>query len=372
MKKPFKIMHVLLTLNTGGAENLVLKLMGKIDRSLYIPHICSLTENGDLEQDFVNMDVPVFVVKKREGIDYSLPFRLSILFRRQKIDLIHTHNISPYLYGVTGAKLAQVPVIIHTEHSNLFPNQRKLIIAERFLAKISDIIISDSQKVEQFLIRNQNISQKKITTILNGIDIDSFDIVVDKLKKRRELGIEIQDLTVGNVARLVSVKDHNTLFIAFKKVSEVFDNVKLIIAGDGPLRNKLENLRQELGLSEKIILLGNRRDIPELMAIFDVFVLSSISEGLSLTLLEAMAAGRAVVATNVGGNPEVVEDKVTGMLVPPGNSLVLAEAIIELLKDKRKQKEMGELGRKRVEQYFSLNTMVKRYEAIYKIFLTKK
>ncbi|MGQ9611022.1 MAG: glycosyltransferase family 4 protein [bacterium] len=373
MEKRINLMHVVLSLNIGGLENLVLKLVKNINREKYNICICSLTANGELENEFNEIGIPVFIVQKHEGVDYSLPIRLSRVFRNRRVDIVHTHNIDPYLYGTIGAKLARVPVIIHTEHSNLFPNQKKLMIAERCLSNISDMIIADSKKVADFLIQRQNIPRRKVITILNAIDIDSFDVTVDIIrKKREELGILENELVIGNVARLVPVKDHHTLLASFSKVSQLISNVRLVIVGDGPLRTELENFCAELELSDKIIFLGKRRDISELMSIFDIFVLSSISEGLSLTLLEAMAAKKPVVATHVGGNPEVVQDNVTGILVPPRNPLALAQALIILIKDKKKLFEMGESGRRRVEQYFSIDVMLEKYEKVYRSSLQKK
>jgi glycosyltransferase involved in cell wall biosynthesis len=260
--------------------------------------------------------------------------------------------VTPYLYGALGAKLALVSVIIHTEHSNLFPEQKKLMIAEKYLSRISNLIIADSEKVSNFLIYHQGISQKKVTTILNGIDIDSYGIIVDRAQKTKELGIDPHDIIIGNVARLVPVKDHYTLLTSFKKVCEAFRDVKLVIAGDGELRSELESFTAKMGLSKNVLFLGSRRDIPELMSIF--------------------AARKAIVATNVGGNPEVVQDKVTGLLVPSKNPSALSEALIYLLRNRDERIKMGESGRKRVEQYFSLDTMVKRYENVYQIALNRK
>jgi glycosyltransferase involved in cell wall biosynthesis len=240
-----------------------------------------------------------------------------------------------------------------------------MLFAERSLAKITDTIICDSNDVANFMIYKQSINSKKIMVILNGIDVEKFQRNIDTTNKKAELQIGEDEMVVGSVGRLVQVKDYPTLLKAFAIITNKINKCKLVILGDGILRAELEAYVNENGLSKKVMFLGSRRDIPEMMQIFDVFVLSSVSEGLPIALLEAMAAGIPVVATMVGGIPEVVVDGGTGLLVPPQNPAVLAEAISSVLLDKEKARYMGTSGRHRVVESFNLSNTSQSYEQVY-------
>lgn len=359
-----KIIHVTLSLNIGGLENLVLKLLSKIDREKYIPHVCTMTANSDLVDEFLANDVCVHVLEKREGIDWSLSFRLRDLFRQLGVDIVHTHNIAPYLYATIGAKMAGVPVVIHTEHSNLFSHQKRLMSAERVFSKVTDAIISDSEKVTAQLISGQKIDPNKVKTIINGIDTDSFAESA-RINLSAKIGIPEEHKVVGIVARLVPVKNHKMLLESFSLIKQKLKRVNLVIVGDGPLRGELESYAKTLGIAEYVTFLGNRRDVPELMSAFNLFALSSLDEGLSLTLLEAMSSGLPIVATEVGGNPEVVVCGETGFIVPSQNPAAFAQACVKLLSDDNLALEMGRQGLERVRALYSIDKMTRSYEQVY-------
>jgi len=247
--------------------------------------------------------------------------------------------------------------LIHTKHSNLDPRQNRLLRAEHFLARKTDFIIADAQDVAKFMVEKQGMPLSKIKLIFNGIDIKRFSAVKKEFTKTKK--------TIGIIARLAGVKDHATLLSAFQIVNRKLPETELLIIGDGPTRNSLQSIADSQQLKDKVFFLGTRRDTPELMAQMDVFVLSSLSEGMSIALLEAMAAGLPVVTTNVGGNPEIVKDNETGFLVPPKNPELLAEKIITLLSDQKLAAAMGEMGRRRAEEYFSINKMARSYEQLY-------
>lgn len=366
MRKSINIMQIVFSLKIGGLENLVVNLVKKMDTAKYNISVCCLKEGGILRRELTDLGIPVFTEQKHEGVDYTLVFRLARLLKQKKIDLIHTHNPAPWLYGAIAARIAGVKVVVHTEHSNLFSNQKRLMLAEKFLSKITDIIISDSEKVTQHLIDKQRISPQKIRTILNGIDIEKFQKEINIKNKKRELGIKEGGLVIGIVARLEPIKDHLTLLDAFNRISKKIPEVVLVVVGDGSLRESLKNRIEKLKIGDKVYFLGVRNDISEIIRIFDIFVLSSLSEGLSLSLLEAMAVGLPVVATDVGGNPEVIVDGITGLLVPPNDPESMAKAIIEILSNEKLSREMGLAGRKKIEEKFSLERMTLEYIDIYK------
>ncbi len=358
-------MHIVLGLDVGGLEYLVLNLLRKLNKTKYNLSICSLSAKGELEINFKEIKVPIYHVEKNEGIDLSLYFRLGRLFREKKIDIIHTHNSAAWFYGAVAAKLSGVKTVIHTEHSNVLSSRKNLLLAESFLSIITNVIISDSEKVKQHLVKKQRVNEKKVVTILNGIDIDRFHTIIDIKDKKKELGVSENSLVVGNVARLEPIKDHLYLLDIFKRISRQLPEAILLIVGGGSQAKKLENKARELEIEKKVIFLGTRSDVPEIVKIFDVFVLTSKNEGLPLSLLEAMASSKAVIATNVGGNPEVVIQGVTGFLLPVDEPEQMSEIIISLLQDKKLLNQMGNAGLKRVKEIFNLEGMVQKYENIY-------
>jgi len=371
-KRPIRIMHIVFSLGMGGLENLVLNLLKSLDTSRYTPFICSLTDGGQLTKEFSKCGIKVFSMGKKSGVDYALHFRLAKLLRQQKIDLVHTHNNAPFYYGTIAAKIARIPVIIHTEHRESDRRGKKIVLMSKLLSRGINTIVADCQNVVDFLCNVRGISNAKIRIIFNGIDINKYTNSLDVLKKKQELGIDKDSLIIGNVARLVPMKDHMNLLEAFHSINKSLPNTKLVIVGDGKLRKDLEKRAEELNLDGSVIFLGIRTDIPEILNVFDVFVLSSESEGLSLSLLEAMAASKPVVATNVGGNSEVIDDGATGLLVPPKNSKGLADALIKILSNKELSNSIGIAGQRKVKERFSLEFMTKEYEELYEHWLEKR
>ena len=226
-------------------------------------------------------------------------------------------------------------------------------------------IVAVSKDIQNLLKKDLKLLPQKIKLIYNGIDISRFEKKFAQEKLRKELNLSREDLILGNVGNLREVKDHHTLILSFSKVSPFFPQAKLLIIGEGELKPNLLNLRAELGLENKVLLLGHRDDIPSLLDLMDIFVLSSRLEGCSISILEAMASGKPVIATRVGGNPELVLEEKTGFLVPSAEPEKLAETIVQLLKDEKQRKKMGEEGKKRVKDKFSRESMVKNYEELY-------
>ena len=359
-----KILHVLFTLQTGGAEYVALNLLERLDGHRYDRHVVSLTGEGDLADAFRRQGVQVHMLHKRSGLDPMLALRLLRLCRRLRPDIVHTHNATPWLYAVLAAKGSGAS-LYHTEHSNLFPHQRRLMRAERWLARWTDVIISDSEKVKRHLVERQGLPGRKITTILNGIDTERFSRPVDVAGVRRALGLNGSGPVIGTVGRLAEVKDHATLLEAFRRILEAMPQALLLIVGDGPLRAELEASARRLGIAGRVTFLGRRADVSQLLRAFDIFVLSSISEGLPLSVPEAMAAGVPVVATDVGALREVVSDPAFGVLVPPKSPERLAEAVLALLRDETRRGVISRAARERVQATFDVTRMVHDYETAY-------
>ncbi len=358
-----RVMHVLFSVETGGAEHVVLNLATHRDRANLAMFVCSLTGRGALAEAFVRADVPVVAMGKRPGVDLPLIWRLARLFRRERIDVVHTHNVTPWLYAGLAARLAGAR-LVHTEHSNLFPHQRRLMAAERWLSRWTETVISDSEKVRGGLLR-QGLEPSRVTTVMNGIDTARFSAPADAAAARAGLRMGPAQPVVGAVGRLVPVKDHATLLKAFALVHQQVPDAVLVLVGGGPLREALEQQASALGVSAHVRFAGEQPDVAAFLPLFDVFALSSVSEGMPLTLLEAMAAGKPAVATRVGGIPEAVVDGQTGLLVPAGDAPAMAQALLNVLADPARRQRMGEQARRRAHALFDIHRMVETYERTY-------
>lgn len=367
--KKIRVMHLLYYLSIGGLEQVVLNLTRQLDRNRYEPSVACLRESGTLKAEFEKQNIPVFEFNSGEGLAFDLPFKLARLIKTQRVDIVHTHDLGPYLYGTVAAKLARVPVVIHTEHSYLTQNTQLLKLSERVLSWFTNKIISDSDAVTRFLVDEEQINPRKITTILNGVDTDRFSKNGYNNKLKKSLGLPDDSKVIGTVGRLVEVKDQHSLITAFAAVRKKVESCHLIIVGDGPLKENLKQLASQLGVDDYVHFPGKRRDIPQILDAMDIFVLSSLSEGLSLSLLEAMAASKPVIATAVGGNIEIINSDEVGVLVPARNPIALAEKLIRLLSKQSAAYEMGKKARQRVIEKFSLSAMTRAYQDVYEEFL---
>ncbi len=357
-------MHLIHQLGTGGAENGIINLLNNINTKLFETSICAFVGNG---AQTVRLDQGVtrlFELGKRVGNDLTIPIRLRRLFRKWRPHILHTHAWGTLCEGIIGAKLARVPVVIHGEHGTIQHDGRNIYI-QRLFWGLTHQILSVSKAHKESLTKTIGYSPRKIKVILNGVDTERFSCKRRNEGLRNSLRIAEKDVVIGTVGRLVPVKNQKMLIKAFAPLARRYSNLKLILAGDGPLKNELSQLAVSLGVSSRVMLLGRRSDIPEILQSMDIFVLTSISEGMSNTILEAMSSWLPVVASNVGGNPELVANNLTGFLFPSNNINALADALKILIEDSVRRKEMGAAGRKIIETEFSLKTMVKNYEKMY-------
>lgn len=372
MKEKINIMHILHSFEAGGLEEVVINLINNLNLNLFNVCVCSLTKGGAFKNR-ISTKIKIFELNKKEGNDYLIPFRLMKLFKQEKIQIVHTHNWGTLCEGAVGAKLAHIPIIIHQEHGTLISvikNKKRRRLTIKFLFNyIENQVIAVSNALKQAIIEFLNIDKSKIITIHNGIQIDKFDIIIDKTSKRKELGLTDDDIVVGTIGRLVPVKNQKVLIQAIKYLLNRLPKIKLILIGKGPLEEELKTFTQNLNLTNKVLFLGQRNDIPELLKIMDVFTLPSLHEGISITLLEAMASGLPVVATDVGGNPEVVINGKTGILIPPNDHIKLAEAINDIIQDKNKATLYACTAKMQIKNKFSLEKMVNKYENLYKLFI---
>ena len=355
----------------GGAETLLLSIAEKIDKE-DLEFIVAYTTGGVLTDDFKKAGAEVVRFDTASQIDLSAVYRLVKLIKNRNIDIVHSHQIRYDFLGSIAAGISNAPFIF-TRHQSLsdYPINRLkkaifLNVDRLITVKSADKIAAVSKFIAADLERNEWVPEEKITVIHSGLDLKRYGKDVKVGKVRKEFSIDPGIPLIGTVGRINIEKAHDLFLEAAVKVLKSVPDARFIIAGDGPLRVKQEKLSEELGLKSKVIFTGYRRDIPEIIADLDVFVLSSLTESLGIVNLEAMAMGKPVVSFDVGGVSELVVEKETGFLVPPRDTGALARAIIDLIQDKEKAKNMGFAGKKRVEENFTLDVTVKKYCELYR------
>ena len=359
-----RVMQVVLSLAPGGTERLVIEL----SKQLHSEHgmsVCCLDEPGAWATELTAIGIPVMSLGREKGFSPELGRRIATLAGQQGATVLHCHHYSPFIYG-TVARLWQPLRVVFTEHGRAHdgPPSWKRKCANQFFGRVPSSIHAVSEDLKRHLVK-EGFASNRIEVIYNGIDPGSRPAPEQRESARRALGFASDQPLIGAVGRLDPVKDLPTLLDAFTLVAATHRSARLALVGDGPERIRLEHLIEELGLGGRVVLAGYRRDVRALLPAFDVYVNSSIFEGVSLTILEAMAAALPVVATAVGGTPEVVGEGVTGRLVPARQPAALAAAISGILSDRALACSFGQHGRTRVEQQFSLSRMVQSYAAIY-------
>jgi sugar transferase (PEP-CTERM/EpsH1 system associated) len=364
IRYPRKVLHLVQGLDVGGLEYMVVALVNRLDRKKFIPSICCFDKLGKLQDKLLD-DTEVILLKRKPGKDLLYPFKLAAFLKKENIDVIHLHNQTAFFYGVLAGKIAGVKRIVYTEHARDVAPNFKVRIMDKILSHMADRIVVVAEFLKKNLVKKEWMNPASITTIYNGIDGDVFGREFNRDEITGELEISSAAKIIGIVARLQGIKNHKCLIRAMQKVSKRFPDAILLIIGDGSLRGELMELVSSEDLQDNIHFLGTRNDIPRLLSMLDIFVLCSLSEGLPLTILEAMAAGKPIVATGVGGIPEVIQDGADGIIIPSDDSDSLAEAIEELLSDDGKRPDMGLKARKKFEERFTVQAMVEEYEKIY-------
>ncbi len=359
----------MLGLNVGGLERVVLRLLGRLDRARWEPVVVALDEPGALAPELARLGVPLRVMGRAPGFDAELVVRLAAVVRREGARLVHTHNTAAHLYGSLAARLARAgggalgPRVVHTKHGRDEPSRRRRVLLNRLASALSDRVVTVSDDAAAVAIEIERVRPAKVVTIWNGVDGGEFRPRA-AASARAALGVPEGGFHVGCVARLAPVKDHRTLLDAFARFRAGRPDAHLTLVGDGPERAALEARAARLELDGAVTFAGERPEVAPLLAAFDVFALSSLSEGISLTLLEAASAGLPIVATRVGGNEEVVLDAETGVLVPAADPAAFAAALAAVAA-RSDRATMGALGRARVERRFSVERMAQAYAKVY-------
>jgi sugar transferase (PEP-CTERM/EpsH1 system associated) len=370
-RQPPLIAHVIHHLVIGGLENGLVNLINRIPPHRYRHAIVCMTDYSDFSQRIRRDDVQIFSMNKKPGQDIGVYGRLYKLFCRIRPDVVHSRNLTA-MDSLLPAMLSGVPVRIHGEHGrDQFDTEgknRKYRWLRRLHRPMVSHYVALSKDLERYLREAIRVPQRRITQIYNGVDIDLFHPSPDG---REAIGpySDPRHFVVGTVGRMQPVKDQVTLVRAMIELWRTDESLRrrlrLALVGDGPLRAEIEELLRRESVTDLVWFAGARDDVPRLMRGLDLFVLPSLAEGVSNTLLEAMASGLPVLATRVGGNPELVEEGRSGMLVPPAEPHAMAFAIREYCSNRDMAKRQGVLAREIATRRFGLDVMVTNYLNLY-------
>jgi glycosyltransferase involved in cell wall biosynthesis len=387
-----RVTHIITRLVRGGAAQVVLSNAAGLDKSRFKSTIVCGPESGsegDCFEDARRHGVPVHIIPSlvrdiSPVKDLKALLNMIDILRRTRVDIVHTHTSKAGVLGRFAAAISGIRAVVHSPHGHIFgkdaniPGVTGRPLRKAFFYFLERAAAPQARKIVTLTARNRNdhialglASPSKLSVLHNAVDVDCFEAAKPKRDAMRaELGYEPDDCVIGIIGRLTSEKGHKSLLEAFCTVSKKMPKVRLLVVGGGPLRGELERAARELELDDCVRFLGVREDVPELMSASDIVALASTYEGLGIVLLEAMALGKPVVATRVGGVPEIVVGGETGLLVGPNDPQAMADAIERLARDENMCARMGNAGKKRVQESFTMPIMLKRLEKLYEDVLT--
>ena len=346
----------------------VTKLVNGLDHGRIASAIFTSCPCVDSLRDRLHADVPLVEFNRQAGNDPRFVLQLYRAIRRARPDILHTHGWATLVEGYVAGRLAGVPIIVHGEHGTLQTGFRHVVTQRAFWPRV-DRVLAVSSRLADRMATEVGFPRDRIQVLRNGVDLERFDPRHRSIGRAR-LGVGPNDLLIGTAGRLVPVKDHATLLHAYARLRAAGVPFIGVITGTGPLLSELHAIADTLGL-DNVKFLGARDDIEYILPALDIFVLSSVSEGLSNTIQEAMASGAAVVATHVGGADELVQVDATGLLVPASSPVEMASALLTLARDRERRRAMGAAGRHRAETQFDLRQTVTRYQDLYLDLFTR-
>lgn len=382
-EKRIKVLHIITNLAVGGAQDNVLLTIEKLDRAKYDVSLLTSSEGEWLERTKNIKNLHLIFVDSFTRMIHPLKDLLTLckVYSRIKdgeYDIVHTHSSKAGVLGRVAAGLAGVPIIVHSHHGLNFHDYLNPVLRfmflklERWLSRISTKLIIVSSSNLQKVLDVKLAPPHKLAKIYYGINFEDFNVRIDAKAKRNEIGIFGKQQIVGTVGRLCPQKAPQDLIRAIPKVIAANKDVIFIFIGGGQLLPKMRSLSRKLGVDSHVRFLGDREDIPELLRMMDLFVLTSLWEGMPRALIEAMYCARPVVATAVDGTPELLRNGMFGILAPPKDVEQIASGIITLLKDRERAEQMGQAARNHAANLFSIEKMLTEIEKLYDDLLHQK
>ncbi len=365
----FSIVHVVVTLERGGLERLVTDLAIEQQRAGHRVAVFSLHDTKGFAATLQASGIPVVIGHKRGGIDVAALKALRALIRAQRADIVHTHNFMPNYYAALAmVGLVGSPPLVGTCHDmgTRLDEPRLRLYYSASLWRTARVAMVGRQVHDRF-VKGGIVPARKADTVLNAVPLDRFATLAGAREEaRRTLGLGADELVIGCVGRLVGLKNHALMIALMPALLQQHPRARLVIVGGGELEQTLREQVTRLGLTQQVLLTGERDQVADLLPAFDVFALPSRTEGVSIALLEACASGLAVMATDVGGNPEIIQHEATGLLVPPDDADATLKALQRLLADAGLRDRLGRATREWVRANASLNALRLRYDALYR------
>ena len=356
LARPIPLLFLVTNFNRGGAEKILTRCAAGLPRDKYAAQAAALQgQSQAIAGDLTLAGVPVHDLGMRGKGDIRVLARLVRLLERERIQILFTFMFHPTLLGRVVGRLCRVPVRISSERVMAWEGRGRRLL-NRWTVPLATHVVAVSERVAAYAAREFRIPPDRLSTIVNGVDLNHFRPVT----RDHDAGPPV----IGCTARLHRKNDHTTLLRAFARLSVRWPEARLLLVGRGPEELRLRTLADALGVSSRIHFLGEQPDVAPYLAQLDLYVQASVAEGMPNSVLEAMAAGLPVVATAVGGTPEVVLDGQTGLLVPPGDPSALGDALLALLGDRPLAGRFGRAGRARVEAHFGEERMVRQVEAL--------
>ncbi len=360
------IVHLTFNMGMGGAEQVIYNLVEHTDKTRYIVSILCLEEPvGAFGKQLIEKGIQIVSFRRKPGFDWSVVRDIRHFLKHHDVAVLHCHQYTPYVYGLSAAVFMSTKVIF-TEHGRFFPDVRrpKRVLLNPLLNCFTAYITAISSATKDALIQYENFPAKKIKVIYNGLD-DTRYLLPPETDFKKELGLPESARMLGTVGRLDPIKNQKMMIKALRHIRASYPETVLVIIGDGPERHHLESFVSELELSSHVIFTGFREDVHRYFSVMDLFLLTSFSEGTAMTILEAMASSLPMVVTDVGGNPEIVQEGETGFVVPSDDEKSLVDRILYLFENPDMMNKMGQAGRARFDEYFTVDKMVHAYEEMY-------
>ncbi len=354
-----KILFVVRSLHVGGMEQMVIELATSLHGRGYDIRFCTIEDPGQLASQLQRPGIEPHALNNPPGLRLDYAYHLRKLIASWRPDIIHTHNETGHFYAsLANMGIFSTAKLIHTKHGRGDLEDRKSILRNRISSLLTDVVVAVSDDVGTVCRDIENVSAGKVRTIINGISLEPY------LALNRDEP-DTDPIVFGHVGRLTSVKNQKLMIDAFHKVHNQLPHSRLVIAGDGPLRPELEAQVLELGIASSVSFLGYQSDIASVVADLDVFLLTSVSEGTPLVVIEAMAAACPVIATDVGGLPEMIEHHQSGLLVPSGDVEALTKNMLLLANNKALRQQIGQRSRSIARSRYGIERMVQDYCDVY-------
>ncbi|MHB8711794.1 MAG: glycosyltransferase family 4 protein [Trichloromonadaceae bacterium] len=365
--EPVHLMQITHDLAIGGLQKVVVNICRNIDREKYKISVLCLRNLGPLADEIAELGIKIILLpQSKNKTDYLSFLKIAKVLSSEKVDLIHTHNTQPFIEGTLGSLISGGKrSIIHTDHSRPFPDKFRYMFAEWLVSHFVYKIVGVSKNTVKNLSKYEKISKKRLVLIENGVDRTKFKYTKKKEQLKKIIGISSDSIVLGVITRLESVKGVDYLIKAMPNVIQNYPNAHLLVVGDGGEMKKLKAEVFNLNICHNVTFLGFRNDIPDILNILDIYILPSISEGLPMGLLEAMAVGCPIIASRVGGVPEILKHKDNALLVEPGRSEELATSIKQLIKSPSLRKRLSAKVSEDFDEKYSVKQMVDKYQELF-------